>query len=142
VKLPDANVLLYAIDADSPHHDSARDWLEQALNGADTIAFSWTVLLAVIRIATNPSAYAEPLSADDAIAIVEEWLAAPTATVAHPTPRHAEILRDLLRATGTAGNLTSDAHLAALALEHNGEVISADRDFGRFPGLRWTNPVA
>lgn len=142
MKLPDANVLIYAVDADSRHHDAAREWLEAALNGPDTVGFSWNILLAVVRIVTNPSASATPLQADEAVAIVQGWLAAPTATVAHPTSRHADILGDLLRSAGTAGNLTNDAHLAALAIEHGGEVCSADRDFGRFPGLRWSNPLA
>ena len=142
MKLPDANVLIYAIDADSRHHDAARRWLEATLDGPDTVGFSWNVLLAVIRIGTNPSAFTAPLQVDEAVALVQGWLSAPTATIAHPTARHAEILGELLRAAGTAGNLTNDAHLAGLAIEYGGEVCSADRDFGRFPGLRWSDPLA
>lgn len=140
MKLPDANVLLYALDARSRHHEAAREWLEDAMNGADTVGLSWLVLLAVIRMSTNPAVFDEPLTSNDATAVVQGWLDAPAATVVHPTPRHAEILGQILAATGTAGNLTNDAHLAALAIEHGGEVCSADHDFGRFPGLRWTNP--
>lgn len=142
MRLPDANVLLYALNTEAQHHEPARAWLESALNGAETVGFAWNVLLGVVRIGTSPSAFAEPLTADEAIAIVQGWLNTETTTIVHPTPRHAEILGDLLAAAGTAGNLTSDAHLAALAIEHGATIVSTDHDFARFPGVRWTNPLA
>lgn len=140
MKLPDVNVLVYAINEEAHHHDSARVWLEAALSGTETIAFSWTVILAFVRLTTRPAVFVTPLSATRALDLVDGWLAQPCATVVEPTPRHAGILRSLLDEVGTAGNLTTDAHLAALAIEHGAELCSYDADFGRFAGLRWTNP--
>jgi toxin-antitoxin system PIN domain toxin len=99
-------------------------------------------LLAFVRLSTRASTFSQPLRADEAFDIVELWLAQPCALVLHPTERHLAVLRGLVEPLGTAGNITTDAHLAALAIEHGAEVCSADADFGRFPGLRWTNPLA
>lgn len=140
MKLPDVNVLIYAFDSTSVHHDAARDWLAEALSGTETVAFTWSVLLAFIRLTTNPAVVKSPIDADEAIDLVELWLAQPSASVIHPTDRHAAVLRDLLAPLGAAGNLTSDAHLAALAIEHGAELCSGDSDFGRFAGLKWVNP--
>jgi uncharacterized protein len=142
VKLTDVNLLLYALDAASPRHRAARRWLEQRLSGAETFAFSWVVLLAFIRLSTNPRVFREPLEPAEAFDIVDGWLGQPCATVVHPTDRHPAVLRELLQPLGTAGNLTTDAHLAALAVEHGAELCSSDVDFSRFAGLRWTNPLA
>jgi toxin-antitoxin system PIN domain toxin len=142
VKLPDANVLLYAIDERAPRHDRARDWLEATLSGPETVAFAWTVLLAVLRLSTKSTVFEEPLDPDAALDIVDGWLARPNVTVVHPTDRHAAVLRELLAPLGTAGNLVSDAHLAALAIEHGAELCSSDADFSRFSGVRWTDPLA
>lgn len=141
MKLPDVNVLLYAVDEGSRHHDGAREWLENALSGTETVAFCWTVLLAFVRLSTRPVVFEQPLGAGEALDLVEGWLAQPCATVVEPTIRHAATLRDLLLPLGTAGNLTTDAHLAALAIEHGAELCSCDADFGRFAGLRWSNPL-
>jgi toxin-antitoxin system PIN domain toxin len=141
VKLPDANVLLYAIDERAPRHDAARAWLEATLSGTETVAFAWTVLLAVVRLATKAAVFEQPLDADGALDIVDGWLERPNATVIHPTSRHAAVLRELLGPLGTAGNLVGDAHLAALAIEHGAELCSSDADFSRFPGVRWTDPL-
>jgi toxin-antitoxin system PIN domain toxin len=141
VKLPDINLLIYAADDSSRHFGPARRWLEQVLSGTEEIGFAWVVLLGFIRISTNPAAFANPLSTERAFEYVESWLASPVATVIHPTERHAGHLRDLLMPLGTAGNLTSDAHLAALAVEHGAELCSCDTDFARFPDLRWTDPM-
>jgi len=141
VKLPDVNVLLYAVDESSHHHDGARAWLEDALSGTETIAFCWSVLLAFVRLSTRPVVFEHPLTADEALDLVEGWLDQSCATVVDPTPRHPAILRDLLGQLGTAGNLTTDAHLAALAIEHGAELCSYDGDFARFAGLRWLNPL-
>ena len=141
MKLPDANVLLYAIDERAPRHDAARDWLEATLSGTETVAFAWTVLLAVIRLSTRAAVFEQPLDPGDAVDIVDGWLARPNVTVVHPTERHASILRELLVPLSTAGNLVSDAHLAALAIEHGAELCSSDRDFGRFSGVRWVDPL-
>ncbi len=136
----DANVLLYAVDRSSAHHERSRTWLDASLAGGEAVAFAWIALLAFIRIATNPAILASPMSADEAMAQVEAWLAAPAAVIAEPTSRHANVLRGLLRESGSAGNLTSDAHLAALAIEHGADVISFDRDFARFEGVRHRLP--
>jgi toxin-antitoxin system PIN domain toxin len=142
VKLVDANLLLYAVDETSPHHAAAKPWLEEQLSGSETIAFAWAVLLAFVRLATNPRVFTAPLSLDEALDLVDSWLEQPNATVVHPGDRHSRLLRELLAPLGTAGNLTSDAHLAALSVEHGAELSSGDNDFARFPRVRWLNPVA
>jgi hypothetical protein len=142
VKLPDTNLLVYAMDASAPRHGPARAWLDAQLSGTETIAFAWAVLLAFIRLSTNPRVFTSPLAPNEVFAVIDGWLGQPSATVVHPTERHAAILRELLEPLGTAGNLTSDAHLAALAIEHGAELCSSDRDFARFPGLRWLDPLA
>jgi toxin-antitoxin system PIN domain toxin len=141
VKLPDVNLLIYAIDEGAPRHDKARAWLEAALSGTESVAFAWTVLLGFVRISTNPVALEHPLSAAEALDYVVDWLDQPVADVIHPTLRHVSILRRLLEPLGTAGNLSSDAHLAALAIEHGAELCSCDTDFSRFDGLRWLDPL-
>ncbi|MFN8185446.1 MAG: TA system VapC family ribonuclease toxin [Gaiellales bacterium] len=98
-------------------------------------------MVAFARLVTQPRVFESPLTAGEALGLVESWLAQPCATVVHPTSRHTAVLRDLLEPLGTAGNLTTDAHLAALAIGHGAELCSADADFSRFPGLRWTNPL-
>jgi hypothetical protein len=141
VKLTDVNLLLYAVDEPSPHHERARRWLEESLSGAETFALSWSVLLAFVRLGTNPRVFASPLGLEEALDLVESWLAQPCTTVVHPTDRHAALLRELPGPFGTTGNLTTDAHLAALAIEHGAEVYSADADFDRFPRLRRISPL-
>lgn len=133
---PDANVLLYAVDPSAAHHESARKWLESALSGTETTGFSWMALLAVIRISTNPVAFDPALSATEAMDLVDGWLAQPNATVVHPTERHPVVLRELLEDAGRAGTLTTDAHLAAIAIEHGATLVSFDADLHRFAGLK------
>ncbi len=142
MKLVDANLLLYAVDESSPHHAVAKPWLERQLSGSETFAFAWAVLIAFIRLATNPRVFSAPLSAEEALDVVDSWLEQPSATVVHPTDRHSALLRELLGTVGTAGNLTSDAHLAALSIEHSAELCSGDSDFARFPRVRWLDPLA
>ncbi len=141
MRLLDVNLLLYALDASSPQHDRARRWLEQALSGPGTVALPWVVLLAFLRLSTRPAVFTSPLTADEALDVVDEWLALPSVTVVHPGRRHAAILRELLDQLGTAGNLVTDAYLAALAIEHGAELCSSDADFSRFPGVRWVDPL-
>lgn len=136
----DANVLLYAVDEASPHHEQSLSWLDDALSGTEGVGLAWIALLAFIRIATSALIFQTPLDTDSATEQLETWLGAPAAVVVQPTPRHATILRGLLRDTGTAGNLTTDAHLAALAIEHRADIVSYDRDFARFPGVRHRLP--
>jgi toxin-antitoxin system PIN domain toxin len=141
VKLPDSNLLLYAVDERSPRHQPARAWLEGLLSGSETVGFAWSVLLAVVRLSTRPVIFEHPLSSDEALDLVEGWLAQPCAVVVHPTARHAAVLRELLAPLSTAGNLVADAHLAALAVEHGADLYSSDADFSRFGGVRWFDPL-
>jgi uncharacterized protein len=136
----DANVLLCAVDTASTHHEQSRSWLDTSLEGAEAVGLAWIALLAFIRIGTNPAILPTPMTVDEATAQVEGWLGAPAAVVAQPTARHAGLLRGLLRESGTAGNLTTDAHLAALAIEHGAEIVSYDRDLARFAGVRHRLP--
>lgn len=137
MKVPDANVLLYASDAGSPLHREAAAWLGDALSGSEAVGFAWSALLALIRIATKQAIFAAPLTPGEALDRVEVWLAQPPATVIHPTRRHSELLRELLETAGTGGDLTTDAHLAALAIEHGAVLASFDGDFHRFRSLRF-----
>lgn len=137
MRTPDVNVLLYAVNRDSAQHETARTWLEASFARPQGIGFAWAALLGFLRLATKPGIFAQPLSLDLALSVVDAWLNHPAACVLDTTERHAGILGRLLLGAGTGGNLVSDAHLAALAIEHGAELGSFDRDFGRFAGLRW-----
>ena len=139
--LLDVNILIYAVNQDTPLHRKAKTWLEGALEGKETVGISWNVLLAFLRVTTRAGLFRNPLPISNAFDVIEAWLEQPSVVVVQAGPRHARILRDLLVAAGTGGNLTSDAHLAALALEHEAELCSSDGDFARFPHLRWQNPL-
>ena len=136
----DANVLLYAVDRAGAHHERSRAWLDTALAGAEAVGLAWVALLAFVRIGTNAAILPTPMSVDEATGQVEAWLGAPAAVVAEPTARHAGVLRGLLRESGSAGNLVTDAHLAALAIEHGADIVSFDRDFGRFAHVQHRLP--
>lgn len=137
MRLPDTNVLFNAVFMDSPHHQPARRWMEEAFARPQGLAIGWLALVGFVRIATRPGIAATPLPVDEAVGLVDEWLSHPRVHIVHPGPRHAGIFGRLLVAAGTAGNLTNDAHLAALAIEHNAEIGTFDRDFKRFAGLRF-----
>lgn len=137
----DVNLLLYAINRDSAHHERARTFWERSLSQDEHVGLTWLVILAFLRLSTNARVLERPLTAEVAARVVDEWLEQPPVEIVHPTARHWDVLKDLIRTTGTAGNLTSDAHLAAIAIEHGARLCSADRDFGRFPNLRWENPL-
>lgn len=139
--VPDVNLLIHAYNAESTVHDQARAWWERTLNDPAPVGLAWTVLLGYLRIGTHPRILANPLPIAHAVAHVEAWLAQPQVSLLHPGERHASILFGLLRGLGTAGNLTSDAHLAALAIEHQADLRTTDADFSRFSGLRWENPL-
>ena len=141
MKLIDLNLLLYAINKDSSYHAKAKAWLETTLNGEDPVALPWVVILGFLRIATNPRIFPSPLNPDDATRVVDGWLSCPCVRVLETGKDHWGILKKLLAQTGTAGNLTTDAHLAALAIENGAELQSADADFGRFRQLSWVNPL-
>lgn len=136
----DANVLLYAVNEAAADHDRARAWLDGALGGHDTLGFAWTVLLAFVRLSTHPAVFPAPLTPAQAIEVVRTWLGSTIALVVEPSTRHLDVLGALLTEAGAGGNLVSDAHLASLAIEHDATLVSFDRDFGRFAGLRWEIP--
>lgn len=140
--LVDANLLLYAHIRDFPQHEASRIWLDSRLNDAPRVGLPWPSLLAFVRIASNPRLFETPHSVPRAWEQVEWWLAAEPAWIPLPTRKHQEVLGRLLTVSGSEANLVPDAHLAALALEHGLTLCSSDGDFGRFPGLRWHNPLA
>jgi toxin-antitoxin system PIN domain toxin len=141
VILIDANLLIYAVNLDAHHHQRARGWLEDTLSGATSVGLPWICLLAFLRVTTRPGILARPLRAEQALGFVASWLDQPFVAPVAPGRGHWPILRNLLRWTGTAGNLTSDAHVAALAIEYGAAVYSADHDFKRFPGVDHVNPL-
>lgn len=138
----DANLLIYAVNRDAPEHRATRRWLEATLAGARPVGLSWTVILAFLRVTTRRGIFERPLSAEQALGHVASLVEHPRVRLLAPTPQHWGVFQSLLRATGTAGNLTSDAHLAALTIEHGGRLASADGDFRRFAGLDSFNPIA
>jgi uncharacterized protein len=142
VILIDANLLLYAYHPRAEQHERSRIWLESVLSGPDLVRFAWVTLWAFLRIATNPRAFERPLSAAEAEAAIAAWLTQPVAGILEPGERHWEILRGLVRDGQATGPLVMDAVLAAIALEHGATLYTTDRDFSRFPGLKWINPLA
>lgn len=136
----DVNVLLYAVNSDSVHHEHAHRWLVQASNTPGSLGLTWTVMVGFVHLATNPRVWPLPLTPDEAFDYVDRLIAAPGSTVLEPTARHASVLRGLLLDSGTAGNLTNDAHLAAIAVGHGVGVCSYDTDFERFRGVRRVEP--
>jgi toxin-antitoxin system PIN domain toxin len=139
--LLDANLLIYAYDQDAPQHSRARAWLENILSSNTPVGLPWIVIVAFIRITTNRKAMVTALAAEEALAYVDAWLQQPYVTPLNPGERHWLILNKLLHNNGTAGNLTNDAHIAAIAIEHGYTVYSADNDFKRFTGLLHVNPL-
>lgn len=140
--LPDVNLIVYAHNRAAAGHERARAWWEDLINREQPIGLPWTVLLGFVRLVTHPSVLVVPISPPDAIGHVRSWLEQPGVRILEPGPRHLDLLGELFTATGVAGALTTDTHLAALAIEHQAELHSNDTDFARFPGLRWRNPMA
>jgi toxin-antitoxin system PIN domain toxin len=141
VKVVDLNILLYATNRDSPRHAASKRWVESTLSGEESVAIPWIVVLGYLRLATS-LVFPRPLSIEEAIAVVDGWLSQPPVVSLNPGDEHWTVLARLLTDAGSAGNLTTDAHLAALAIEHGAELCSTDTDFARFPHLRWVNPLA
>ena len=141
MKLIDLNILLYAINEDAAHHDSVLAWWEEAINGDEPLGLPWIVLLGFLRIATNPDVFPRPLDPETAIDTIEGWLSLESTRLLREKDEHWDILRSLLAEAGTAANLVTDAHLAALAISHGAVLASCDNDFARFRGLRWENPL-
>jgi toxin-antitoxin system PIN domain toxin len=141
VKVVDANVLLYAVNSEAPHHERAIGWLEGCFARDVVVGFSWVSALAFVRLSTKVNVFERALTIDEAFDQLGAWLEQPSSVVLEPSVRHADIMRELLLAVGSAGNLVNDAHLAALAIEHRGQVVSYDHDFSRFPGVTWEQPA-
>ena len=135
--LPDLNLVVYAHNADSPDHRAARSWWEGLLNGSEPVVIPWVVVLGFLRLMTHRSVLVTPMLPPIAVGHVRSWFARPNVEHIEPGAQHLDVLDRLLSSVGTAGNLTTDAHLAALAIEHQCELHSSDTDFARFPGLRW-----
>lgn len=141
MRIVDTNILLYAVNTAAEQHRDAHTWLSKALGGADRVGFAWVSLLGFLRIGTNPRAMTRPLTTQAATGQVRHWLDAPGAVVIQPTARHHDILSDLVAARSLLGNTITDAHLAALAVEHSASVVTYDSDFDRFRGVEWHTPA-
>lgn len=137
----DANILLYAEDSLGLHHVQAREWWDDQLSGSAPVCLCWTVINAFVRIGTNPRVFEYPLSLDEVSSRVQGWLNQPCTRIVVPTERHWDVFRQLLIDGKATANLVTDAHLAALSIEHGCELQSTDSDFSRFPGLKWRNPL-
>jgi toxin-antitoxin system PIN domain toxin len=139
--LPDVNLLVYAHNIRATHHQKACDWWNNCLQGNDGIALAWVVVLGFVRVTTHPRIFERPMPVEDAVGRVEEWLSLPHIHFIHPAQSHFQTWSSLLKRLGTAGNLTTDVHLAALAIERGLILHTTDADFARFPSLKWINPL-
>jgi toxin-antitoxin system PIN domain toxin len=139
--IPDINLLVYAYNVDAPDHRKARAWWENVLSASQPVALPWVVLLGFIRIMTSRRILPAPMMMEEAIRHLRSWLEQPQTGIIHPGPRHLDLVQDLAVRVGVTGDMSTDLHLAALAIEHQAELHSNDADFRRFPGLRWSNPL-
>jgi uncharacterized protein len=141
VILVDANILLYAEDQLNPQHAAAKRWWDEQLSGSSPVCLCWTVIGAFIRIATNSRVFESPLSRKEAMAKVQGWLEQPCTRLVEATERHWLVFQQMMNDGQALGNLVTDAHLAALAIQHGCELLSTDADFARFPRVKWRNPL-
>ena len=139
--VPDANLLIYAYHEEDPRHHAALSWWQGVIAGSEPVGIPWAVSTAFVRVTTNPRVLARPLTPSQAVDYVREWFEFPHIIPLNPGVEHLTLMREHLVAVGAGGNLVTDAHIAALAMEYQAEVHSADTDFARFPGLRWRNPL-
>lgn len=139
--VPDANLLIYAYSTTLPDHESAREWVEETFSGDALIGLPWQTISAFIRILTNPNLPGERFSTREIVPIVNEWLELPIVRVLSPGEHHWEVFQKMLVDGQARGPMTTDAQLAALTIEHGGVLHTTDRDFSRFSGLRWVNPL-
>jgi hypothetical protein len=142
VKIVDSNILIYAVNIYATEHDTCKQWLEDALMDEEEVGFSWFTINGFLRISTHTRVFAKPLPIREAIEQMQQWLDSPVVRIVEPTSRHWALHKELLLAVGAAGNLTTDAHFAALAISHNATLVSCDNDFARFRRLKWENPLA
>jgi toxin-antitoxin system PIN domain toxin len=141
VTILDVNILLYAYNADAPQHPAAAEWLERLFDGPEMVGLPWTTVWAFLRISTNARVWPKPISVEDAFAAIHDWVNLPNLAIIHPGARHLDLLEKLVGEDNAPGPLVSDAALAALAIENGAALASTDRDFSRFRGLRWINPL-
>ncbi len=139
--VPDLNLLVYAHSTESTLHPVARKWWESLVNGRERIGMPWIVATGFVRIMTHPAVQTHPATPPQAVEMVQAWFQSPNVYTLSPGVEHLRIFGDLLTSAGVGGNLVTDAHIAALAIEHQAEVHSNDHDFARFRGLRWRNPL-
>lgn len=139
--LPDINLLIYAHHPGASQHAKALAWWNECLQGPEGVALPWAVIMGFVRVTTQPRIFENPMSVEDALGRVEEWLSLPHVQVIHPGPTHWAHWSSRLKEIGTAGYLTTDAHLAALAIERGLVLHTTDADFARFSGLKWNNPL-
>ena len=140
--VPDVNLLVHAMNAESDHHERAWSWWSSTWNGTEHIGLVWSVMIGYLRITTHPRIMPVPQPFDAAISDVRSWMGAPISVMLTPGPDHLHVMDALMAGAGRGGDLTSDAHLAALAVENGGTIYSQDADFARFHGVRWINPCA
>ena len=138
----DINILLYAYDSTAGEHRKARAWLENVFSGDEPIGLPWQTLSGFIRILTYPGVIGERFTLQQAVAIVDQWLEMPHVHTLSPGDRHWRVFREFLLNGQARGKLASDAALAAVTVENGGVLYTNDRDFARFPDLRWINPLA
>lgn len=141
MNLPDANILLYAYNSDAAHHEKCREWLENQLSGENLIGFGWQTITAFLRISTNPRAFPKPLTPNEAAEVVSDWLELPNVQMLLPADNHWTIFKNLITGGQIRAAMIMDAHLAALAIEHNAILVTTDRDFNRFSGLKTFDPL-
>ncbi|MCY3951304.1 MAG: type II toxin-antitoxin system VapC family toxin [bacterium] len=139
--VPDLNLLVYAHSTGAPLHEPARRWWEELVNGTEQVGVPWVVAAGFVRLLTHPDVLSDPAGPEQAVDLMAAWFRAPSVSPLNPGTRHLAIFRSMLGAAGVGGNLVTDAHIAALAVEYQAEVHSNDSDFARFPGLRWRNPI-
>ena len=139
--IPDTNLLMYAFHEDDAAHERAAEWWQDLVRGTEPIGLPWVVTTGFIRLSTNPRMLARPISIKQSLDIVDEWFSYRHVQSLNPGTEHQRILRGLLETVGVGGNLVTDAHIAALAIEHRAELHSNDSDFARFPDLQWRNPL-
>lgn len=139
--IPDINLLVYAYNSDAPFHAPSRSWWESCLTQRGTVGLPWAVMLGFVRLMSSAAVCTDPMDPVVALGHLSSWLERPQTQIVVPGPRHLEILADIMAATRVSSRLTTDAHLAALAIEIQAELYSNDVDFARFPGLRWRNPL-
>ena len=139
---PDVNLLLYSVNEAFPQHQAAKEWWDDALSGAEPVALIHVVMLGFVRLATHRKVFSSPLTIDQAIEVVDSWIAQPNVRITAPPETHWEVLKTMLKSGNAGANLTTDAHIAAMASEYGMTVYSNDADFARFPGVEIVNPLA